>query len=173
MAPITDARLRELIRQYAAPLRLYACQWTREPDDVVQEALVDLSRQDPPPENEVAWLYGLVRHKSLNAARAEQRRRDHHRRANDGKPLWFEPHDLLAAQDAQDLVQRLAPLKREIVIARIWGGLKFHEIAQLTGCPLTTVHRHYESALNQLADWLEPSNPDSNPRSHHECSTIR
>ena len=40
MAPLTDARLRELIRHYAAPLRLYACQWTREPDDVVQGRLL-------------------------------------------------------------------------------------------------------------------------------------
>ena len=164
MAPLTDARLRELIRHYAAPLRLYACQWTREPDDVVQESLVDLARTDPPPHNEVRWLYASVRHKALNAARAEHRRERHHRRAVDGKPAWFLQHDSTLADDTRDLLQRLDSLQREIVIARIWGGLKFSEIANLTGCALTTVHRHYRSALNQLADWLDPSPSAPNDR---------
>ena len=166
MAPLTDARLRELIRHYAAPLRLYACQWTREPDDVVQESLVDLARADPSPHNEVRWLYASVRHKALNAARAEHRREHHHRRAADGKPEWFLPCDSTLADDTRELLQRLDSLQREIVIARIWGGLKFAEIAQLTGCALTTVHRHYSSALNQLADWLDPNPDDRNAPSN-------
>ena len=172
MAPLTDARLRELIRRYAAPLRLYACQWTRDPDDVVQESFVDLTRADPPPQNDVSWLYASVRHKALNAARAERRRKNHHRRAAEQKPVWFLPHDTTFTADAQELLQRLDFLRREIVIARVWGGLKFKEISQLTGCSLASVHRHYSAALNQLADWLEPSDQESPSRSNHERTTI-
>jgi len=45
--------------------------------------------------------------------------------------------------------------QREVVIARIWGGLTFDEIAALTGDSRTTVFRRYGEALEVLREKLE------------------
>ena len=37
------------------------------------------------------------------------------------------------------------PESREAIVARLWGGLTFEEIARLQGCSLTTAHRRYQS----------------------------
>jgi RNA polymerase sigma-70 factor (ECF subfamily) len=49
----------------------------------------------------------------------------------------------------------LPPDQREVVVARIWGGLTFDEIAALVGEPRTTVYRRYGEALEVLREKLE------------------
>jgi RNA polymerase sigma-70 factor (ECF subfamily) len=48
----------------------------------------------------------------------------------------------------------LPPEQREVVIARIWGGLTFDEIAALVRDSRTTVHRRYNEALATLRERL-------------------
>ena len=42
-------------------MSLYARQWCHAPDDALQEALIELLRQSPAPDNPVAWLYKTLR----------------------------------------------------------------------------------------------------------------
>jgi DNA-directed RNA polymerase specialized sigma24 family protein len=44
---------------------------------------------------------------------------------------------------------------REVIVARIWGGLTFDEIAQLVGCSLPTAHRRYQTGLTELRTRLD------------------
>ena len=71
MGPTDVARL---IDGHAAALVLYARQWCDAPEDVVQEAFFKLVRQGRPPEDPVAWLYCVVRHGALDAAKTARRR---------------------------------------------------------------------------------------------------
>ena len=69
---------------------------------------------------------------------------------------WFSPtEDRL---DADEAARRLAELPldlREVIVARLWGGLTFEEIAALVGCSLPTAHRRYHTGLAQLRERLE------------------
>jgi len=44
--------------------------------------------------------------------------------------------------------------EREVIIARIWGGLTFAEIAELVNCSLPTAHRRFQAGLMQLRERL-------------------
>jgi len=52
--PVDACLLGELLDRHGATLELYASQWTRCPEDCVQEALVELARRIQPPEHVVA-----------------------------------------------------------------------------------------------------------------------
>ena len=43
---------------------------------------------------------------------------------------------------------------REVVIARIWGGLSFVEIAEVVDISTSTAHRRYEAGLEKLRERL-------------------
>jgi DNA-directed RNA polymerase specialized sigma24 family protein len=63
--------------------------------------------------------------------------------------------DRIDAAHAARLLDELDAETREIIIARVWGGLTFHEVARLQGCSLTTVHRRYQAGLARLYERLE------------------
>ena len=44
---------------------------------------------------------------------------------------------------------------REVIVARLWGGLTFEEIAQLVGCSLPTAHRRYHVGLTELRERMD------------------
>jgi DNA-directed RNA polymerase specialized sigma24 family protein len=39
---------------------------------------------------------------------------------------------------------------REVVVTRLWGGLTFQEIGQVTGTSESTAHRRYHAALRRI-----------------------
>ena len=57
--------LGRLLDRHAAALELYARQLCDVPEDVVQEALIELAGQPRLPDNAAAWLYRVVRNKAL------------------------------------------------------------------------------------------------------------
>lgn len=146
--------LGRLYRQHGPGLRLFARQWGVNGDDLVQDAFVKLAQQSPPPMQPVGWLFQVVRNGAVAAARSSVRRRRREGLASNPE-AWFESVD--DRLDAQDAVRHLArlPLElREIVVAKIWGGLTFEQIAQLVGCSLPTAHRHYHAGLVELSERL-------------------
>jgi RNA polymerase sigma-70 factor (ECF subfamily) len=156
--PIDAELLGRLLDEHGAALALYASQWTLAADDCVQEALVELARQPQPPEHTLAWLYRVVKNRALNAVRGARRRRERETRAMAERfaaaqqPAAFDRGDSLAAIDA---LERLEPSERELVVMRIWGGLKYDEIAVALGVSTSTAHRQYERALTKLRQILE------------------
>jgi RNA polymerase sigma factor (sigma-70 family) len=156
--PIDAEQLGRLLDEHGAALALYAAQWTDAPDDCVQEALVELARQQQSPEHVVAWLYRVVKHRALNAARGARRRRERETRAIAGRfpeaeqPAAFDNDDTIAATDA--LVQ-LEPEERELIVMRIWGNLTYDEIGSALNISTATAYRQYERALTRLRNILE------------------
>ncbi len=113
---------------------------------------MDLVRLSPTPDRPLAWLFIAVRRRALNLARGERRRAERQRLVAEARDAWFsgDPVGQLAAAEVAALLETLDPLDREIVVARIWGGLSFEEVVAVVDRPLSTVHRHYRQALAWL-----------------------
>ncbi|MFL5342648.1 MAG: RNA polymerase sigma factor [Gemmataceae bacterium] len=150
--PLEPTALADLYRRHAAALRLYARQWGSLAEDLVQAAFVRLAQQSPPPERPLPWLYCVVRTEALSAHRAATRRRRREERSGKTE-VWFDPTD--DRIDAADVAAALAELPlelREVIVARLWGGLGFEDMAALVGCSLPTAHRRYQAGLARLRE---------------------
>jgi RNA polymerase sigma factor (sigma-70 family) len=150
--------------EHGPALVLYARQWCDAPEDVVQEAFMLLVRNSPPPDNPVGWLYRVVRNRAINAARSGARRVKREKTSAQRAEPWFDsvPGDRLDAAAATEALKLLPIQQREAIVARLWGGLGFEEIAELCGSSTTTVHRNYQQGLNTLRErlgWPCPTKP--------------
>jgi RNA polymerase sigma factor (sigma-70 family) len=151
--------LGRLVDRHAAALELFARQWCDTPEDVVQEAFVKLAAQRTPPENPAAWLFRVVRNGALNAAQAARRRRRYETAAAESR-AWFQAKRTVTSSDALDPETAAAELRtlpleqREVIVAHLWGGLSFEEIAVVSGCSASTAHRLYSAGLSMMRERL-------------------
>jgi len=149
--------LADLVDRHAAALVLYARQWCGTPEDVVQTAFLKLARQSTPPDNLVPWLYRVVRNGAIDASRASRRRQKYETRAAGRTPNWFLPSDDPTGLDAQTVSEALTELPmeiREILVAHLWGGLTFEQIAATVGGSASTAYRRYAAGIDLLREKL-------------------
>jgi RNA polymerase sigma-70 factor (ECF subfamily) len=150
-----------LIDTYAGPLILYARQWSDTPEDVVQDAFVKLVSRTQPPADAVAWLYRVVRNGALDRAKVARRRLQ--RESAVARPVrWFLQPSVegLDARAAIAALQRLDAEQREVIVARLWGGLSFEQIAAVAGCSASTAFRRYSAGIDALRQALGVTCPD-------------
>jgi RNA polymerase sigma factor (sigma-70 family) len=152
-------RAEDVIRlwdEHSAALTLYARQWCAAPEDVVQEAFLLLVRQTAAPENPVGWIYRVVRNRAMNASRSSGRKTRHEAAAAHRGEPWFEPApgNRLDADTATEMLGELAIDQREAIVARIWGGLTFEQIAGVSGTSVSVVYRNYRRGLAALRERL-------------------
>ncbi len=161
MGILSPEAVTRLWDQHCRALVLYARQWCDAPEDVVQEAFLLLVRQAVPPENPVGWIYRVVRNRAINAARSHGRRSRRESAAAVNRCRWFElsEGDRLDAAAAGDAMRHLPPAEREVIVARLWGGLSFEEIAAISGSSAATVHRCYRRGIAALKERLGESCP--------------
>jgi RNA polymerase sigma-70 factor (ECF subfamily) len=159
---LTAQLLAELVDRHGAALKLYARQWCRSGDDVVQQALIDLAGCRELPANPVAWLFAAVRRRAISGARSDRRRRN---REEAAAAEWFQRlrDQDEAAQLAADTLTELPLSDREIIIARFWGQLTFEEIAALTGTSTSSAQRRFEEIINRLRERTESPCPKTSP----------
>jgi RNA polymerase sigma-70 factor (ECF subfamily) len=156
MSQLDPDSLARLLDRHGAALVLYARQWCAAAEDVVQEAFIRLAGQPVAPQEPASWLYRAVRNGAINAARGAGRRaRREAAVAWRGEP-WFcpSPDDRLDAAAATEALAELPIHERETIVARLWGGLAFDEIARLTDSSTSTVHRWYQRGLESLRERL-------------------
>ena len=156
MGPIDAALITEYFERYAAALEFYAGQRTQAAADCVQEAFLEFARLPELPPDPAAWLFHVVRNRSLNAARAAQRRTNHEQAAAAHSTTWRRVASPVETVALLDLLQSLDDARREIVILRIWGQLTWEEIATVTQSSRSSVQRNYVHALEQLKQQMEP-----------------
>ncbi|MBN2296275.1 MAG: sigma-70 family RNA polymerase sigma factor [Pirellulales bacterium] len=144
--------LGELIDRHGAALELFAAGWCDCPEDVVQEVLIELATRRSVPDPIVPWLYRAVRNRSTNAYRAGRRRRRYEDEAARRRPAQLSgpSGEMLDAQSATAALAGLPDKLRQPLVARLWGGLNFREIGELTGTSESTAHRRYQDALRQI-----------------------
>jgi RNA polymerase sigma factor (sigma-70 family) len=148
---MTAPQLGQLVDRHAGALILFARQWCAAPEDVVQEAFVKLMAQRKPPDDAVAWLYRVVRNGALDALKMNRRRVQ--RETKVARPeRWFVESEVdgLDADRAVQALQSLPLEQREPIVAHLWGGLSFEQIAELAGCSTSTAFRRYSAGLDAI-----------------------
>jgi RNA polymerase sigma factor (sigma-70 family) len=163
MTPLEFARLMDT---HGPPLILYARQWCVAPDDVVQDAFLKLIALGEPPREVAAWLYCVVRNGAIDASRTD-RNRQRRESAVARSARWFVQSEVdgLDAEVAVAALERLALDQREVIVARLWGGLSFEAIAELAGCSASTAFRRFGAGIDALRQELGlpcPTTPSSN-----------
>ena len=161
--------LGHLLDRHSAALELYARQWCETPEDVVQEAFLKLAGRRALPSHPAAWLFRVVRNGAIAAGRSAMRRRRHEARAAVGSTPWFEPAGpageggILDPETAAAELRALPIEQREVIVAHLWGGLTFEQIAEVAGCSSSTAHRSYSAGLATLRRRLGESCRTSRP----------
>src|SRR5262245_26616289 len=132
--------------RHAARLYRYALMVlgdTASAADVVQQVFAAWLRERRPVEHEDAYLYRAVRNECFTALR---RRRRESIAANGGPPI-VEPADASATPEerlAIDSALRTLPAEqREVVHLKVFEGMTFQEIADLTGASINTIASRY------------------------------
>ena len=164
MTMMDPEALARLVDAHAPALVLYARQWCAAPEDVVQDAFLKLVRQRTPPDDPVAWLYTVVRNGALDAGKTARRRRA--RESAVARPVrWFvEPEvDGLDAETAVAALRRLPEDQREVIVARLWGGLSFEQIGAVAGCSASTAFRRDGAGIDSLRRELGAPCPNHSP----------
>ena len=154
---MTAEELANLVDRHAGALVLFARQWSSAPEDVVQTAFLKLVRLPIPPDNPVPWLYTVVRNAARDSLRAEKRRSKYETRRAEQSTPWFYMGDDVGGLDAETATQALSELPletREIVIAHLWGGLTFEQIAGALGGSASTAFRRYTAGILRLRERL-------------------
>ena len=156
--PSPDA-WRDWLRHHGARLLLYSRQQTRtesDAEDIVQEAIVE-SWQRAAGMPSDALVFSTIRRRAIDLARSSDRR--HAREEEAGAPAheWFLPEieDRETQRILAEAVNSLQPNYREVVTLKVWGGLTFQEIAEVTGVPLNTAASRYRYAIEGLRENLK------------------
>jgi RNA polymerase sigma-70 factor (ECF subfamily) len=128
-------------------------------DEVLQETFVRLVRNRArlaAIDNPVAYVFAVARNEALRHAdcRARDKRRHAPLAAAD---LFHDADDALRRETAEAVAAALHGLgdeQREVVELKIYGGLTFREIGDVTGVPLQTAATRYRTALERLKEWF-------------------
>jgi len=163
MSLVTPELLARLLDAHSAALELFAAQWSPSPADVVQEAFVELAGQPVLPRDVLAWLYRVVRNGAISDARSASRRRRRESTRSLEAGAWFRFSDQAAVDpsEATDALRELSEELSEVLVARIWGGLTFEQIGDMTATSTSTAFRRYEQALSVLRARLGISCPNN------------
>jgi len=173
--------------RHAPALLLYARQWARsavDAEDAVQDGFVRWwkSRRrgapDRPPDHDLPLLFLAVKHAALDATRKARRRI---RREADAAQMLYDGADMFSPDGAESWrravetgLRRLPPEQREVLVLKIWGGLTFRQIAEVTEVSHNTAASRYRLALDrlrrhvQIGDSAEVEAPDQKQAVSHE-----
>jgi RNA polymerase sigma-70 factor, ECF subfamily len=147
--------VRNWYEKHGAALAAYACSFgldSASAEDVVQHVFLNLLRGfGDELRSPVAYFYSAVRNGAINFHRARRRETS----LPEGEE-WLvssgkSREEILAVQQA---LQHLPEEQREVVFLRIWSGLTFQEIADVTEQPLNTVASRFRYALDKLRERL-------------------
>ena len=158
----TPEEWRNWLRENGRRFLLYARQQTRaekDAEDILQEAIVESWRRAAGMPD-AALVFATIRRRAIDLIRSDERRAAREE-LHDPESSWFTPD--IEQRETQRLlesaVNALTPIYREVVTLKVWGGLTFQAIAEVTGVPLNTAASRYRYALEELRESLKGVRP--------------
>lgn len=122
--------------------------------DVFLKAFQNLKKLDDPDRFQ-GWLYRIAHNEAYSMLRKNRPEGDSgvEPRVGDASSRMF-PAELNLAVDGA--LNRLSHDQREAVVLKIYQGFKFEEMAEILGCPVSTVKSRLYTALDLLKATLAP-----------------
>ena len=172
-----------LYTRYERPVFFYIVSMVRDhhaAEDIFQDVWIQVVDKLPSFSGKGSfknWLYTIAHHKTIDAIRRAGRSRHVSLDApvdDDGAATF---HDVLpdpapdivtrlATEElhgfVRDAVETLSDVQREVFLLRCDAGLKFKEIAEMTGAPLNTVLGRMHYAMNKIRNYLTEVTKDEN-----------
>jgi RNA polymerase sigma-70 factor, ECF subfamily len=157
LSPTPD-EWRSWLRENGGRYLLYARQQTRtesDAEDVLQDAIVEAwQRAGRMPAD--ALVFATIRRRAIDLARSADRRAIREEDHQPEAPWFVQDVENRETQRLLELaVTALPDTYREVVSLKIWGGLTFQQIAELTEVPLNTAASRYRYALEELRQNLK------------------
>lgn len=163
---VPPAEIARLWRQHASGLLLlirarFGSQVDCEAEDILQDAFTRLARQTQMPEDVLAWLVRTSRNLAIDALRSRNRRKQREGAVASERLDWFEEtqSSTVFASEAEAAIAELPADEREILVAHLWNGLSFRQIAAAFDTSSSAANRRYQSALEHLRSRLDPGEP--------------
>lgn len=121
-------------------------------EDILQEVFVKLYQSPPPPsvKNPRAYLFQMARNLAIDGIRGQHQSVS----LEEVELQSFPTADPHLAMDVASALAALPQSQRQVVSLHLDGGLKFREVAQITGVPLGTVLWQYHQAIGRLRTLL-------------------
>jgi RNA polymerase sigma factor (sigma-70 family) len=152
---MSPKQIANLIDAHSPALLLYARQFGACAEDLVQEAFARLTAQRTWPNEVVPWLYRVVRNAALDVRKKHQRRMQREQEVARATCWFVEPEmDGLDAETSVSALQELPIEQREVIVARLWGGLTFEQIGEIVGSSSSTTFRRYQAGIAALQNRL-------------------
>src|SRR5262245_15729539 len=156
-------RLAELLERYEGPLLRYAQRLVggdlETARDVVQDTFLRAMQQDAAALDGQAgpWLYAVCRNRALDIRRKENRMTPTSETLLDARPSAGPPPGLSleTADDSRRLLaalDRLPASQQEVVRLKFQAGLRYKEIADVTGLTVTNVGFLLHTALRTIRE---------------------
>ena len=152
------------MEDYQSPLIAYATTILNDPDlarDVVQDTFMRLCRQDPAKVRDhlKSWLFTVCRNRAIDLLRKDQRIQplDEIRWQNirDPRP---QPDAHAATEErlarSMQLLARLPPNQRDVILLKFQQGLSYQEIHDLTGLSSGNIGFLIHTGLKHLRNLL-------------------
>ena len=108
------------------------------------------------------WLYRIAHNEAYSLFRKRRPETALEDVSSERNPAPGFPMDLSLAVTAA--LDRLSPDQREAVVLKVYEGFKFDEMAEVLGCPVSTVKSRLYTALDLLKTELAPVNTRGVPR---------
>jgi RNA polymerase sigma-70 factor (ECF subfamily) len=102
------------------------------------------------------WLYRIAHNEAHSLFRKRRPETGLEEEGPERSPAPGFPVDLTLAVTAA--LDRLNPDQREAVVLKVYEGLKFDEMAEVLGCPVSTVKSRLYTALDLMKTELAPVN---------------
>ena len=132
--------------------------------DAVQEAMIALWQEDPPPPDPRSWLTGAVVNRSLHHLRTLGRRRTHECRAARSCEWSVDPGRRLERGELRErlnaALSELAPEFWQALLLHELAELDYVEIARLAQVPVGTVRSRIHRAKRRLRELLAQQGVD-------------
>ena len=157
--PAIDTRELEALRRHGFGVAYRMLGSVAEAEDVVQEALVRLTRQEGPIDEPAAWITTVVTRLSINVLRSARVRRESYVGPWLPEPLLEDPEPGPASRaELADslslamlvLLERLTPAERAVYVLREAFGYRYAEIAGILGRAEASCRQLHRRAVQRL-----------------------
>lgn len=151
-----------LVQRYHAPLYRFLVRQTGDEalaDDLAQETFTRLLKyHGTPPTYFKAWAYTIARNLARDHFKSARSRYEQTVDFDDHNYHALPDEDFVLPDDDRQVVinvlGRLSPDHREVLILRFYNDLKVEEIAEVTGAPVGTVKSRLFHALKHMKAFL-------------------